>query len=134
MPVGGAVHVDVDEARASFGMIEDQPGLFLRFPQCRFPRRLPGVKVAAGLQPPVQALVHVEHRPAGPHHHGRAGDVLGAGTLIERAVEGVEGHRDACLGSGLAIVAGHVRTELSLHPSDRSRWPSASFDRTPDTV
>jgi hypothetical protein len=115
-------------------MIEDQPGLFLRFPQCRFPWCLPGVKVAAGLQPPVQALVHVQHRPPGPHHHSRPGDVLGTGMFVKRAVEPVEGGRDACLGSSLTIVTGHVRTELSLDPSDRSRWPPASFDRSPDTL
>ena len=134
VPVGGAVHVHVDEARPSVGMVQDQPGFFLRFPQGRIPWRLPGVKVAAGLQPPVQALVHVQHRAAGPDHHGRPGDVLGTGVFVEGAVEHVEGNRDACLGAGLTIVAGHVGTELSLDPSDRSWWPPASFHRSPDTL
>ena len=72
--------------------------------------------------------------PRGPTTTADPVTCSGPAVFVEGAVERVEGDRDACLGAGLTIVAGHVGTELSLDPSDRSWWPPASFDRSPDTL
>jgi hypothetical protein len=132
MAVGGIVDVDVDEARSSIGMAEHQAGLLLGLAQGRGPRLLPRFEVPAGLQPTVQALVHVKDGPAASHHDSRAGHVLGPGPLVEWARQRLEVHHDAGLGLGLAPVTGHMSIECGPDLRSEPYGPAAAFDRSPD--
>jgi len=132
--LGGVVHVHVDEAWTVVGMGELEAGLLAGLAQRRSRWLLSGLKVAPGLQPPVQALVHVEDRAATPHDHGRTGDVFRPGVLVERARQALEVHHDASPRPGFAAVAGHMGIEGGPDPRRQSRGPATMVDRTPHAL
>jgi len=95
---GGAMHVHVDQTWSAGGMGEREAGFLLRLAQRGIPGPLPGVDVPSGLQPPVEALVHVEHGPTGAHDDRRTGDVLRTCHFVERVLESAEGTDDMGVG------------------------------------
>ena len=107
VPVGGIVHVDVEETGSPSGWESTSPVSSWDSRRAAAHGISPRFEVPAGLQPPVQALVQVDTVPATPHHHSRAGDVFGPGPLVEGTGQCTEVDHDARPGTGLALVAGH---------------------------
>ena len=65
VPVGGVVHVHVQQSWSTGGMGHGQARLLLGFTPGRVPRALSRFEVSSRLQPAVQALVHVQDRALG---------------------------------------------------------------------
>ena len=129
VPVSRFVHVHVDETRPSVRMGELEARLLLRLTPGGLPRLLTGFEMSTGLQPPMQALVYVQHGPATPHHHCRPGDVLEPVPAVQGIGQGVEIGHDASQGQGLAFVAGYVRLEHGSDPRHDRLRPVVLSDR-----
>jgi hypothetical protein len=119
VPVGGVVHVDVEQAGTVVGMAELEAGLLACFASRRVPRRLPGVDVPAGLQPLVKPLVEVEHGAPGADHDGRPRDVAWTGLLVERPRQLVQAGLQLDLGPELSLVARLVVGDRPAHLVDQ---------------
>jgi hypothetical protein len=62
----------------------------------------------------------MEHRPAGPDHHRRPGDVLGPGLLVERTAQRSEVGHDLGLRPDLPPVSRGVGGDRSPDRSDET--------------
>ena len=131
---GGAVDVHVDAGAAlRAGWASEQAGLLLRLAQRRVPRPLPRVDVASGLQPPVQALVHVEHVPRGPTTTADPVTCSGPACSSKGSARFSRSATIARLGSRLPLVAwARVPGGVATTPTARARGPAAASDRSPD--
>lgn len=94
---------------------------------CCFPGGFSRVDVAAGLEPLLQSLVLVQHRPAPPSDYGGRSHMYRSGIAVERSVQLAELHEEPLPGFRLALRPGLERS----HQCDDFDHPGGRGDRIP---
>jgi hypothetical protein len=133
MALGRIVDVDVDEAPALLGMPEVEARLLLRLTKSSIPGSFPGVDVATGLHPPVEAFVSMQDRSPAADDDSRSGHMDEIGLLVEGSGQAVEALEDPRPGEGLTGVGRGVAQHRAPDRLDESHRPDTVPSLPTDT-